>query len=108
MAKRFSIVNINNEQEVFIRGFIEPKDLSKSKIIVGLIAEKSSFEKYPFVIEHCLLLDFPGEDEDISVEDFKTLLDVFDDLVEDDYISVEEVIEFELYGLGGSDKIVEG
>ena len=108
MAKRFSIVTIDEEHEVFLRGYVDVSDLHKSKGIVSIMSKKSSFMKYPFKIEHCLLLDSPNSEEDISVEELRMLLDVFDDLVEDDYIYVEDILEFELYGLSDVEEIVQG
>ena len=108
MAKRFSIVTIDDEHEVFLRGYVDVSDLHKSKKVVSIMSEKSSYVKYPFRIEHCLLMDFPDGEEDISVEELNILLDVFDDLVEDDYIYVEEMLEFELYGLSEVEEFVQG
>ncbi len=105
MAKRFSIVQIPSlEEEVFLTGFVEPKDLSKSEVVVEIMSEVASSEYISMQIQHCLFLDYPGDDEDITVETLEEILDVFDDLVEDEYIFVEDILDFELPGLNTDDE----
>lgn len=104
MAKRFSIVNIKDE-EVFLRGYVEPKDLSKSQVVVSIMTEVPNYTLIPVTIQHCLFLDFPDNDEDISLEDLEGILDVFDDLVNDEYIYLEELLELELPGLNNEDDV---
>ncbi len=108
MAKRFSVINMNDgENEIFMRGFADLKDLKKSELIVGLMTEVPSSTLVPFQILHCLFLDYPGNDTDISHEELDKLVELYDDLVEDEYISLEEVLEFELPGLMSEDTYVE-
>lgn len=108
MAKRFSVVNMNDgENEIFMRGFVNVKDLKKSKLVVGLMTEVPSSTLVPFQILHCLFLDYPDNDTDISHEELDKLIEVYDDLVEDEYIFLEEVLEFELPGLMNDETFIE-
>lgn len=105
MSKKFSIVTVNDE-EIFLKGYAEPSDLYKSDIFVEIVSEISSFNTVNVEINHCLLLDFPGENVDISIEELNDMLDIFDSLVEQDYIYSEEVLIFEMMGMK-SEEIVE-
>lgn len=106
MAKRFSIVSIGEENEVFLCGYKGFKDLSESNTIVKILSEISSFVKVRVEINHCLLLDFPEPIEDINNEELEILLESFDDLVDRGHIYSEEIAETEVYGLM-EDEIVE-
>ena len=108
MAKKFSIVTIkNNEEEIFLRGFAEPEDLSNSKLFVANLSEFSTYDKVFVEIEHCLLLDFPGNDVDISVKELSILVEDFDDLVDGGYIYSEAVIHLEMYGIKDDIEYIE-
>lgn len=106
MAKRFSIVSIGEEHEVFLCGYKDFKDLSESNTIVEILSDISSFIKVRVEINHCLLLDFPEPIEDISKEELEILLETFDDLVDRGHIYSEEIAETEINGLM-EDEIVE-
>ena len=97
MAKKFSIVNIE-EQEIFITGFIEPIDLSESEEFLDIMMEIDPEELVPIEIEHCQMLDFGGED-DLTLEELDYVLENFDDLVSRDRIFCKDSIEFEMNGL---------
>ena len=105
MAKKFSIVTVKGE-EIFLKGYAEPSDLHKSNIFVEIVSDISSFNTVEVEINHCLLLDYPGENVDISNEDLNDMLDIFDDLVENEHIYSEELITFEMVGMK-SEEIVE-
>lgn len=106
MAKKFSIITVNSE-EIFLKGYAEPSDLYKSEIFVEIVSDISSFNTVEVEINHCLLLDFPGENVDISVEELNDMLDIFDNLVEQEYIFSEEIITFEMQGLQVEDIVEE-
>ena len=106
MAQRFSVVNINNgEYEIFMRGFVGIKELQKSRLVLGIMSEVSSTKLVPFQIQHCLFLDYPGNDKDMSHEDLNKLIELYDDLVEEEYIYLEEIVDLDLPGLDTSDDI---
>lgn len=106
MAKRFSIVTLEGN-EIFIPGFIEPIQLCDSDSFIDIMMEISPSIKVPIQIEHCLMLDFPGNDEDISLDDLEVVLDKFDYFLENDNIYCESEITFEMDGLGEDEYIVE-
>ena len=106
MAKRFSIVSLNNE-DIFLPGFVLPKELSKSSLFIEILSEFSSFEKVNVEIEHCLLLDFPDKDEDISLKDLDILVDNFDILIEKGHLYSEEILSFDIYGIG-EEELIDG
>ena len=66
MAKKFSIVTIGDEHEVFLPGYVDFKDLSNSDTIVRILSEISSFLKVLIEFNHCLFLDFLEPIEDID------------------------------------------
>lgn len=105
MAKRFSIVTVNNE-DIFLKGYAMPKDLSNSKIFLEVLSEISSYQKVEVEINHCLFLDFPDDDVDISVEDLEFVVENVDYFIENQNIFSEEIITFEMNGLM-DDEIVE-
>lgn len=107
MAKRFSIVTLNNNENLFLRGFVEPSELSNSELFLDMLSEFSSFEKVAVEIEHCLLLDYPGKDENISISELEELVDKFDILMEANHLYSEELLSFELYGIK-EDEYIEG
>lgn len=106
MAKRFSIVTVNDE-EVFLRGYANPSDLAKSNIFIEIMSEISSFMTVEVEINHCLFLDYPHNDEDISIEDLNAMLEIFDALVDKEYIFSEEILSFEMAGLKQEDIVEE-
>ena len=98
MAKRFSIVRIGDES-IFLRGYAEATDLGQSEVFLETLATYSSFEKVNVEIEHCLLLDFPGRDVDISIEDLEELVDNFEVLMDENHLYSEEILSFEILGI---------
>ena len=106
MAQRFSVVNINDgEHEIFMRGYVGLDELRKSRLVLGIMSEVPSSKLVPFQIQHCLFLDYPGIDKDMSHEDLHKLIDLYDDLVEEEYIYLDEIVDLELPGLDTSDDI---
>lgn len=98
MAKRFSIVSVKNE-EIFLKGFALPKDLPNSNLFLEVLGEIPTSDSVNVEINHCLLLDFPGDDSDITVEELNILLEKYDYLIENDHIYSEEIITFAINGL---------
>jgi hypothetical protein len=89
MAKKFSIVTLKTEEEVseiFLRGFVEPKQLCNSKSFLEKMGSISEYINVNIEIEQCLLLDFPDENVDISIEDLNALVNDFEYFFENDYI----------------------
>lgn len=105
MSKRFSIVDVENK-EIFLKGWVNPEDLSDSKVFLSVMSEISSYSSVKIVINHCLLLDYPGVTEDITSEELDDLLEVFDELVENNHIYLEENIIFNMQGLD-EEQIIE-
>lgn len=106
MAKKFSIVTIGDEHEVFLPGYVDFKDLSNSDTIVRILSEISSFLKVHIEINHCLFLDFPDPIEDIDRDDLAILVENFDDLIDKGYIYSEEMADADINGVM-DDEIVE-
>ena len=106
MAQRFSVVNINDgEHEIFMRGYVGLDELRKSRLVLGIMSEVPSSKLVPFQIQDCLFLDYPGNDKDMTHEDLHKLIDLYDDLVEEEYIYLDEIVDLELSGLDTSDDI---
>jgi hypothetical protein len=100
MAKKFTVALINDTYQVFLPGFVEIEELSDSLEIVDILSEYSSFEKVSFLVEHSLFNDFPNQKNiDISDKDIVLLMDNYEYLLNEGYISIEEVAEFEIYGI---------
>lgn len=106
MAKKFSIVTLEGK-EIFIPGFIEPVQLCDSDSFIDIMMGVAPTVKVPIQIEHCLVLDYPGNDVDISLDDLEVVLDRFDYFLEHDHIFCESEIKFEMDGLGEDEYLVE-
>lgn len=98
MSKKFSKVDVN-DLEIFMAGWVVPKDLADSNIFIEELMGISSFNQVYVKINHCLLTDFPEEDMDISEDDLDILVEDFDMFLDDGYIYLEESITFEMSGL---------
>lgn len=102
MAKKFTILTVigeNLEEDLYYPGFVEPDKLKNSKKFVEILSDVSELVKVNVKLEHCLLLDVKGENEDISLEGLGILLDRFDYFLDNDHILLEEEITFEITGL---------
>lgn len=99
MAKRFSLVRIENHDGLCLPGWVAPQDLADCDDFAETMMSISCFDTVEIEIEHCLFLDFPDNDTDMSEDEIEDMLEIFDDLVENDNIYSEEVISFQLDGL---------
>ena len=99
MAKKFTVVNINNEYEILLKGYVEIKDLSLSDEVVNVLGSYSSFELVHFLVEHNLFLDLPDKNVDILQEDLEFLSENYDYFLEEGNILTEEFAEFDIYGI---------
>ena len=106
MAKKFSIITLD-EKEIFIPGFIEPVQLCDSDSFIDIMMTISPTIKVPILIEHCLILDYPGNNVDISLDDLEVVLERFDYFLENDYIFCESEIKIEMNGLGEDEYLIE-
>ena len=97
MAKRFSIVNVE-DNKIVTYGFIEPEELAELPPFVEIISEISSYVDVEVEIEHCTLLDNSEKDEDISFEELEDMMEDFDSLVDKELIFCEDTITFEMPG----------
>lgn len=108
MAKKFTVALINEKYQVFLPGFVEIEDLSGSDEIVDILAEYDSFESVSFLVEHSLFNDFPNQkNTDISNKDMEILMDNYEYLYNEGYISVVEIAEFDIYGIKEDTEYVE-
>lgn len=108
MAKKFSIVTINKEHEIFLKGYSDIEGIFDSTVVIDALREYSAFTNIPVSIEHCLFLDFPNQpNEDIEREELEALVDVFDDLLEKNCIYSEERVDFDMPGLMEEDIVEE-
>ena len=107
MAKRFTIVGVGEDSEFFYPGYMGIEELPEAESVLEELMNYSALEKVSVVISHCLLLDFPEPDEDISDEELDILLDSYEDLVDEGYIYLDEVAELELDGLQEEEVIEE-
>ena len=99
MARKFTIVTIGDEEEVFLTGYREIEKLHEVKRIVEILSEIPDYEPVHLTIQHCQFLDFPEPIEDITLEELEILLDNFDDFVEEGNIYIDEEAEIDITGL---------
>lgn len=99
MARKFTIVTIGEEEEVFLTGYREIEKLHEVKRIVEILSEIPDYEPVHMVIQHCQFLDFPEPIEDITLEELEILLDNYDEFVEEGNIYIDEEAEIDITGL---------
>lgn len=98
MAKRFTVVQVG-EYELFYKGYKMPEELHKSNHFIDALLEYSASDLVDISVRHFLFTDYPKPIEDITDDELSDLVDVFDDVVEDGYIWLDEEANFQLYGL---------
>lgn len=99
MAKRFTIVNFNDEEFIYLKGFKTEDEITDSEAVLETWNNYYETDTVHIIIDHCLLLDVPEPDEDISDEDLDIVIEMWDSLVEDEHIYLEERAEFDTTGL---------
>lgn len=99
MAKKFTIVTIGEEEEVFLTGYREIEKLHEVERIVEILSEIPDYEPVHLVIQHCQFLDFPEPIEDITLEELEILLENYDEYIENDNIFLDEEAEIDITGL---------
>ena len=104
MAKRFTVVQVE-DNELFYTGYLNPEELHKSEDFIETLLEYSVFDVVNIVVRHFLFTDYPTPIEDMTDEELDDLIEIFDKVVEDGYIWLEEEAEFQLPGLKEEDII---
>lgn len=98
MAKRFTVVQVG-EYELFYKGYKMPEELHNSNAFINALLEYSVLDLVDISVRHFMFTDYPTPVEDITDDELSDLIEVFDEVVDDGYIWLEEEAEFQLYGL---------
>lgn len=106
MSKKFTIVSFNEDCAVYLRGFVEPKDIAKYDSLVAIWNNYYETDLIHLKMEHCLLLDmFDGEhlvskDADDLVEDeIDDLIDNWESYIDKGLIYLVESLDANVQGI---------
>lgn len=98
MSKKFSIVNIKDE-ELFYKGYIDESFLIESDSFLDILSSFWPNETENVVISHCLLDVEDADKIDIEDDELDEIIENFDSIVDVGRIYIEEEIKYDVVGL---------